>query len=181
MSDATDLQTLCDEVLAAATFALDSIPGFAPGLEGAPERTFVSAGQPAFDCCPQLSVNAYRTTEGITSPFGLGAGTRHRQNFRVNHVGVDVWSARCAATGQNGQPPTVAAITAVAEQVNADGWALWNTLWNVNRGGSSDPIVSLCNEWFMDALIPLQPSGGCAGWRLSIRAELAGYGDGENP
>ena len=44
MPDPTDLQLLCDEFLSAATAALDTIPGFAPELEGAPERTFTSAG-----------------------------------------------------------------------------------------------------------------------------------------
>jgi hypothetical protein len=179
--DVTDLQTLCDQVLAAAIDALDTIPGFAPGLEGAPERTFTSAGQPVFDCCPQLSVNASVIREAATEPLGLGSGIRHRLSFRKNLVGVSVWIARCAAVGQAGEPPTEAALNAVSEQVNADGWALWNTLWNVNRGGSSDPIVSLCDEWYMDSLIALQPSGGCSGWQLSVRAELAGYGDGPNP
>jgi hypothetical protein len=98
--------------------------------------------------------------------------------FRKNHVGVQVWIARCAVTGAAPPPES---LTGVAEQTNADGWALWNYMWNINRAGSADPIVSLCNEWFMDSITPLQPSGGCAGWLLSIRAELAGYGDGQDP
>jgi hypothetical protein len=179
--DALDLQTLCDAVLAAATAALDTIPGFDPALEGAPDRTFTGAGQPVFDCCPALSVNASTIREAPTEPLGLAAGTRHRQNFRKNLVAVQVWITRCSANGEAGQPPTVAALTAVSEQVNADGWALWNYMWNINRSGSSDPIVSLCDEWYMDSLIPLQPSGGCSGWQLNIRAELAGYGDGTDP
>lgn len=181
MPDPTDLQTLCDEVLEAATAALDTIPGFAPALEGAPERTFISAGQPVFDCCPQLSVNAGPIRDAATEPLGLGAGTRHRLDFKKNLVTLQIWATRCSATGQNGQPPTEAAINAVSAQVNADGWALWNYMWNINRAGSSDPIVSLCDGWYMDSLTPLQPSGGCSGWLLSVRAELAGYGDGNNP
>ena len=181
MPDATDLQTLCDAVLDASVAALDTIPGFAPGLEGAPARAFVGAGQPVFDCCPQLSVNANIIREAPTEPLGLGAGTRHRQGFRLSLVGLQVWIARCAANGAAGEPPTVEALSLVGEQVNADGWALWNYLWNVNRAGSSDPIVSLCNEWYMDALTPLQPSGGCSGWLLTIRAELSGYGTGAAP
>jgi hypothetical protein len=54
-------------------------------------------------------------------------------------------------------------------------------MWNINRAGSSDPIVTLCDEWYMDSMTPLQPSGGCSGWLLSVRAELAGYGDGTDP
>jgi hypothetical protein len=176
--DPTDLQTLCDEFLAAATAALDTIPGFAPGLEGAPERTFTNAGQPVFDCCPFLSVNASVIREAATEPLGLASGTRHRLNFRKNLVGVQVWAARCAVSGT---APETSALDAVAAQVNADGWALWNYMWNINRAGSADPIVSLCDEWYMDSITPLQPSGGCSGWLLSIRAELAGYGDGTDP
>lgn len=178
MPDALDLQQLCDEFLAASIDALDTIPGFGAGLEGAPSRTLTTPGQPVFDCCPQLSVNAATIREAQTAPLGLGAGTRHRQNFRKNLVGVQVWIARCLPTGS---PPSVEDVNAAAAQTNADGWALWNYLWNINRKGSTDPIVSLCDEWYMDSMAPLQPSGGCAGWLLSIRAELAGYGDGANP
>ena len=181
MPDATDLQTLCDAVLEASIAALDTIPGFAPGLEGAQARTFVGAGQPVPDCCPQLSVNANTIREAPTEPLGLGSGTRHRLGMRLSLVGIQVWIFRCSANGEAGQPPTVEALEAVGEQVNADGWALWNYLWNINRAGSADPIVSLCDEWYMDALTPLQPSGGCSGWLLSIRAELSGYGDGADP
>jgi len=178
VADVTDLQTLCDAVLDASVLALDTIPGFAPELEGAPARTFITAGQPSFDC-NQLTVNAATTREAATDPLGLGAGTRHRLAMRKNLVGIQVWITRCLNSSD--AIPTVAQQSALAEQVNADGWALWNYLWNVNRTGSSDPIVSLCDEWYMDAMTPLQPSGGYSGWLLSIRAELAGYGDGTDP
>ena len=172
MGDPTDLQTLCLDVLSAAEEALDTIPGFAPGLEGAPARTFINAGQPVFDCCPFLSVNAATIREAPTEPLGLGAGTRHRQDFRLNWVGVQVWIARCAVSGT---APPESSLTEVAEQVNADGWALWNHLWNLARSGD---LVSLCDEVFFDALTPLQPSGGCCGWLLSMRLQLAGYEEG---
>jgi len=172
-TDPTDLQTLCVEVLAASEEALDTIPGFAPGLEGAPERTFVSAGQPALDCCNQLTVNSATIREAPTQPGGLGAGTRHRQDFRVNHVGVSVWITRCLSVQE--AIPSAAAQQALAEQVNADGWALWNHLWNLARSGD---LVSICQEVFFDALTPLQPSGGCSGWVLALRFQLAGYEEG---
>ncbi len=178
MGDPTDLQTLCDAVLDASSLALDTIPGFAPGLEGAPARTFVTAGQPSFDC-GQLTVNANTIREAPTEPLGLGSGTRHRLGMRLSLVGIQVWIVRCLNSQE--AIPTIAQQEALADQVNADGWALWNYLWNVNRAGSSDPIVTLCDEWYMDALTPLQPSGGYSGWLLSIRAELSGYGDGTDP
>jgi hypothetical protein len=126
-----------------------------------------------------LTVNAGTIREAPTEPLGLGSGTRHRLAFRKNIVGLQVWIARCF--GSTDAIPLPALQEAAAEQTNADGWALWNYLWNVNRAGSSDPIVSLCDEWYMDSMIPLNPSGGLFGWTLNIRAELAGYGDGTNP
>ena len=177
MASPLDLDSLCDAVLEAATAALDSIPGFAPGLEGAPARTMITDGQPALTC-DQLTVNANPIREAATAPLGLGAGTRHRQDFRKNHVGVQVWITRCRPQSI---PQNAADMTAHAEQHNADGWALWNYMWNINRAGSSDPLVTLCDEWFMDSLVPLQPSGQLSGWTLNLRVELAGYGDGTNP
>ena len=115
MPDATDLQTLCDAVLAASVAALDTIPGFAPGLEGAPARTFVGAGQPVPDCCPQLSVNANTIREAPTEPLGLGSGTRHRLGMRLSLVGIQVWIFRCSANGEAGQPPTEAALAALLD------------------------------------------------------------------
>lgn len=172
MADVTDLNTLCHDILDAAVTALDDIQSFAPALEGAPGRRFVSAGQPALDCCNQLSVNASTIREAQTEPTGLGAGTRHKQNFRINHVGVNVWITRCGEWQV--LPPTPQELEALAEQVNADGWALWNGLWNQARAGT---LVSICDEVFFDALTPLQPSGGCSGWLLSLRVQLAGYDD----
>jgi hypothetical protein len=170
VANGTDLHTFLLAVLAASQAALDEIPTFAPGLSGAPERTYVSAGTPVLDCCGQLTVNGSTIREGATEPLGLGAGTRHKQNFRINHVGVNIYVTRCAELGD--PPPPVEALQAVAEQTNADAWALWNYLFR------RADLVALCDELFMDALTPLQPSGGCFGWLLTMRAQLAGYEDG---
>ena len=64
-------------------------------------------------------------------------------------------------------------LEAVAEQTAADGWALWNHLWNMARAGE---IFSLCGGVYFDRMSPAHPvSGGCYGWLLLIRAELDGY------
>jgi len=174
-----DLDALADAVLAAAVDALDSIPGFAPGLEGAPERTFVTTGLSPALSCPAVIVNvAPSIREGATPPLGLGAGTRHRTDGWINHVGIQVWFTRCRPQDI---PQNPAAETAHAGQHHADGWAMWNYMHNINRKGSSDPLVSLCDEWFMDSLTPLQSSGTLSGWVLAVRAELHGYGDGTDP
>jgi hypothetical protein len=165
-----DLFSQCVELLDASVDALDTIPSLAPGLLGAPERAFVSAGTPALDCCDQLTVNAAPVAEAPTRPLEMGAGTRHQQGFRKNYVGFNITVTRCA--NLNEVPPPVGVLQDVAEQTDADAWALWNYLWNLARSGG---IFSLCSGVYFDRLAPLTPSGGCSGWVLSMRAELEGY------
>jgi hypothetical protein len=169
-----DLYTETEALLAAAIEALDEIPTFSPGLGGAPERSFVVMGTPALDCCDQLTVQSMPLTEAPTEPLNLGAGTRHKQDFRKNYVGWRITTTRCAdmSSMNNNQPLSVEAQQAVAEQCYADAWALWNYLWNMARAGE---IFSICNGVYFDSLNPLTPSGGCYGSVLTIRAELAGF------
>jgi hypothetical protein len=100
----------------------------------------------------------------------MGAGTRHQQQFRKNYVAFTITITRCADL-QDIPPPTDV-LEAVAEQVDADAWALWNYLWNLARSGG---IFSLCSGVYFDSLTALTPSGGCYGNVLNIRAELEGY------
>ena len=166
----SDLYDQCVELLDAAVDALDTIPSLAPGLLGAPERAFVSAGTPALDCCNQLTVNAAPIVEAPTAPLEMGAGTRHQQQFRKNYVGFQITITRCADIVD--MPPSVAVLQAVAEQTDADAWALWNYLWNLARSGG---IFTICGGVYFDRLAPLTSSGGCVGWVLSMRAEMEGY------
>lgn len=165
-----DLFVQCQELLERSVEALDTIPSLVPGLQGAPERAFVSAGTPALDCCNQLTVNAAPIREAPTQPLEMGAGTRHQQQFRKNYVGFNVTVTRCADISVI--PPPTGVQEAVAQQTNADAWALWNILWNFARAGE---IFSICSGVYFDNLAPLTPSGGCSGWVLTIRAELQGY------
>ena len=165
-----DLFAQCQTILSAAIDALDTIPVLAPGLLGAPERAFVSAGTPALDCCDQLTVNAAPISEAPTPPLEMGAGTRHQQQFRKNYVGFSITITRCADLSE--VPPPVTVLEAVAEQTDADAWALWNYLWNQERSGA---LFTICGGVFNDRLAPITPSGGCFGWVFSFRAEVEGY------
>lgn len=165
-----DLHDQCVELLNASIDALDTIPSLAPGLLGAPERAFVSAGTPALDCCNQLTVNAAPIAEAPAQPLAMGAGTRHQQQFRKNYVGFTVTVTRCGEWSD--LPPSEAELEVVSEQTNADAWALWNYLWNLCRSGD---LFSICSGVYFDRLAPLTPSGMCSGWVLSMRAELEGY------
>lgn len=167
-----DLHDLALELLTASIDALDTIPNTEPSLLGAPDRAYVNSGQPALDCCNQLVVNAAAIREGQTPPGGLGAGTRHRQQFRVNLVGLNVTITRCDNSLLEDQIPSATNLQALAEQTNADAWALWNYLWNLARSGD---LFSICDEVFFDAMTPVGPSGGCSGWLLQMRVQLEGY------
>ncbi len=173
-SGPADLFDQCVLVLDAAIEALDTIPSLAPGLLGAPERAFVSPGTPALDCCNQLTVNAAPIGEAPTRPLEMGAGTRHQQQFRKNYVGFAITITRCgpAGTDESGNPPSPQSQQDVAEQCNADAWALWNYLWNAERSGL---LFTICDGVFNDRLVPLTPSGGCYGYVFSFRAEVEGY------
>ena len=165
-----DLQLLLEEFLDACVAALDSIPTFSPGLGGAPERNFVSPGQSADDCCPQLTVWAQAVGESPTSPGSFSG--RSATTSRINVVTLVARIIRCVDTGTDGSPPDPLDLGASAEQINADGWALWNHLFNMVR---ADLLFTLCGEVFWDGLRSITPSGGCGGWVLQLRVELEGY------
>lgn len=167
MADSTDLYTLASELLMASVFALDTVPADDPLLDGAPERFFVAPGRPALDCCPQLTVHVDNVTESPTA-VGLESG-RKSTSARISLVNFIVTSVRCLPKEQI---PPIDEIDAVARQVDADGWALWNVLWSLWASGD---LFSVCGEVFWDGLRALNPSGGCVGWTLSIRARLDGY------
>ncbi len=174
----TDLHEIAEELLAASVEALDTIPTFSPGLAGAPERSFVSPGRPAFDnCCEsggQLTVNSALVTAKQTN-FSV-QGIDPRIGARINHVLFNITIVRCmnTASGQWAEAPLAATLALVAEQTDADAWALWNHLWNMVRAGT---LLTLCSELFFDGLRALDPSGGCAGWTLALRVQVDGYED----
>lgn len=177
MPDIGDLHALALELLDACSEALDSIPSFDGDLKGAPDRAFVSAGTPVWDCCEQLAVHYPFLGEADTSPGGLNAGTRFKHG-RINHVLLIATITRCVPTGveHNGdyRPPTPAALTAAGKQHNADGWALWNHLFNLQSSGL---LLTLCDEVFFDGITAAAPAGGCAGWTVAVRTSLDGYSE----
>jgi len=163
-----DLQDLLQEFLDACVEALDTIPLVAPGLGGAPERQYISPGQSVDDCCPQLTVWAQAVNESPLSP-GSTRG-KSATDGQINTIALIARIIRCVET--KGDPPPMASLAESAEQINADGWALWNHLYNLVRSGD---LFSVCSEVFWDGLRSINPSGGCGGWNLLIRVELDGY------
>ena len=169
-----DLHTLAEEFLAACVESLDTIPTFIPTLEGAPDRSFISPGIPVFDCCEMLAVHVDSVFESDTSPGGL-AVSRRASWGRINLPTLVASVVRCVPTAGGSQLdelPTTASLQDAAEQINADGWALWNHLFNMIRAGE---LFALCDEVFWEGLRAIAPSGGCGGWVISFRVQLDGY------
>ena len=166
-----DLHDLAEEVLAACVEALDTIPVFAPGFVGAPARRFVSPGKPAYDCCDgeehgQLTVHI--------RPVAEGPHEKQTNSFVgwINRVTVNITSLRCIGMDPDGNPPEAEVANAQAAQLNRDGWALWNHLHNMQREGL---LFEECGEVIWGQLIPVDPSGLCGGWTLTITVSLQGY------
>jgi hypothetical protein len=169
-----DLHELVEEMLAADVEALNTIPTFAAELAGAPARAFPSPGIPVWDCCEQLTVHVDGIGENATSPAGLATGRRHVHG-RINLPGLITTVTRCVPVVGGTQLdalPSIESMTAAARQINADGWALWNHIYNMLQGGT---LLARCHEVYWEGLRAVAPSGGCGGWVLTLRVQLDGY------
>lgn len=172
MAGPGDLHTFAETFLAFCAEALDTIPIYDATLLGAPDRQFVSPGIPVWDCCEQLAVHVAFINEAGTTPGDLDAGLRTNRGY-INHVTVIGTITRCIPTmNSDGDPPSPAAQGSAAEQIDADGWALWNHLHNAKASGE---LLNLCDGMFFDGLLAVVPSGGCAGWTVTVRAAIGGY------
>lgn len=143
----------------------------------APATAFVSPSEPIYDCCPMLAVSVVQLGEAFTSPAGtLDAG--HRTKFsRVNTVSFNVHAVRCDTEVAAQTLPDVDAKQGVAMETYADGWTLWNGLYRMVDDGT---LFRGCGERYLDAARPIDSSGGCVGFLISLRASLPGY-DPFNP
>lgn len=165
--DPGDLYDLAEEFLDACIEALNTIPDSQPTLDGAPTRAFVAPGRPAADCCPQLTVNSVNILDDQLGAFVPG---RSYMTTRMNQVTLAVTLFRCAPSEE--PMPAVTELTAAAIQHEADGWALWNHLFNMMVNGE---LFSTCNEVKWGPLSSLPPEGGCVGWFWPVEIALDGY------
>jgi hypothetical protein len=162
-----DLHAAAAEFLAAVEAALDTIPEFAAGLGGAPQRSFVAPGSPAYDCCPQTTVHLGLHSEGATAP-----GTPKASTARINRVAFIATVIRCLPQPSDGTPADEEDMDAAAEQIHADRWALWNHVWNLIR---DEQLFTRCQDVQWGGLAPVTPQGGCGGSILTVTAALDGY------
>lgn len=166
-----DLFDVCSEWLAACEAAVATTDA------GAIDRSFVSPGPPAWDCCPQLTVHGgYAIAD--TAPLIPTLAPGHRSTVQGGVVLVPLVATiiRCIPTlgdysGSEFVPK--AALEASAMSTHADLWAILNHTWDQHSRGILFAPES--RELFFDPAVPLVPAGGCAGWQIQIRVSLYGY------
>lgn len=154
------------DVLNAAVAVLD-----ANSALRAPDRRYVSVGDPALDC-DQITVAASaRPALVASSGAGLDAA-RHHRRARVLVAEFRIHVVRCGypTLDQHGNPPRDADLEAAAAAIYAEGWALFVGLNDAARAGT---IGEWCGEWSVDALDPIGAEGAVAGWVVSASASVA--------
>src|SRR5262249_48490581 len=119
------------------------------------------------DCCPQLTVHVVQILEDTNPLFVPG---RSAMTGRQNQVQLAITLFRCVNVDTS--PPLQAELVASAQQMDADGWALWNHLYNLIRAGM---LFSKCGEVAWQGLSAITESDGCVGWYSLVQVRLDGY------
>jgi hypothetical protein len=171
MAGPGDLFDTATDLLLASAEALDTIPdALGTGFLGAPDRQFVSPGDPVHDCCEQLAVWVNPIGAGARSPQTLAP------DFQIARPTFRVHATRCTPTGRlEGKryiPPDPALLSASAEQHLADGWALWNHIFNLVN---AELLFQKCGDMVQWTAQVITPMGGCFGWELSFGVLVDGY------
>lgn len=167
MATVDDLNDVAEAFLSASTDALDLTPAGAPG------RRYVSPGEPALDCCGQLTV--WVQTVG-DAPLNAGPGALARSKA-INRgtqpqVTLFVQATRCADMElDTNKLPDPLALQAAAVTINRDVWALRCHLMDELRNGD---LAKICSGAEFIGAVALVPQGGCVGWTLSFRYPVDG-------
>jgi hypothetical protein len=167
-SDVSSLDGLCGTLLAACVAALATTDA------GAPDRQFVSAGQPAFDCGDFVAVQSLMLGLAETQPLQPMLQPAQRvHSASMNLATLVAYAIRCVPTlDARGNPPSAAALSAAARVTNQDGFAIWDHLKKAIRDGSLFPGCR--TPVFFDGGLSVVPSGARAGWQFTLRVELEG-------
>lgn len=138
--------------------ALDSYGG------GAPERAYVSHGEPAADC-EELTVHL-----STLAPRALGTESSARC-LVVPEVQFCLQLWRCVTTLENDATPSATVLHDEALALTIDGWALWKYLTGLWKAGTLFDGIS-CKNVAFGIMEPLGPTGGLAGWQLCLTVEV---------
>lgn len=172
MRSESDLFAVAEQWLTLCELATASTP------DGTPALSFVSPGPPSWDCIPMLSVHCVGPVLADTAPLQPPLAPGHRAQTQQGRtlVGYVCTILRCAPqiTGPGNRLPSGSEMTAVAAQVHADLWAIWQ----YTRQAKSDDDGWFGNQWqelFQDPAVAVNQQGGACGWQIQIRVQLDGY------
>lgn len=173
VSTVSSMADLAAELLEAVVAAMTETAA------GAPDRSFVSLGAPAWETgCAQACVQVLTLTEEGTRDLSpaMQPGLRHARG-RVNLVGMVAYAVRCITVSEDNQqvyePPSDATLTEEAKAAYEDGWAIWNYVTEAIRLNLL--FDGPCGDVHFDLGTPVTPQGGLGGWQFTCRAELGGY------
>jgi hypothetical protein len=172
-SDVSTLGVWAQDLLDAASQAVATTVG------GPIERAFVSAGPPALDCCPQLSVHVASLTVENTSPTTPVTAPGHRitTTGMIFLATLVVTVARCVPISEENRqiivPPSPESLTRSAVEIDEDLWAIWNLVAELQLNG--EIFGGRCKALYYDPPTPLATEGGCGGWVWNVRAAIDGY------
>lgn len=164
--------------------ALDLLDAAADGLAAArtghavPSRQYVAHGRPAVDICDDPT-----STGQLTVHVDVSTGIHHRatpdhpnvpRTLLIQPIAtfvVQVW--RCWPTmEEDGAAPSTATLQAAAESLNRDAWALLTQIYAEHFASTLFQGVS-CEAVTIGTLRPVgDPSGGTAGWEMTVDLAL---------
>ncbi len=148
-----------DDLLMEAVSALA-----ADGASPAPERRYVAHGTVTWDC-ELLAVNIVRVLPKLVDPRAQSCAVMHEVTYAVTLL-------RCyPMPSDRGQPPSADDLTDAGRDLATDGQALWKGLTRAWADGSW-PVGIPCSKVTWGGLEPLAPSGGLAGWRVTVTVRM---------
>ncbi len=159
-------------------FLAAALEGLEHTQAGPPERAFVSYGEPALDCCNQLTVYTQRIGEvDVRTRTQFGALSAQDQINRGGALTVTliVQITRCITSPDmkggliTYPPPSIQ--QAEAQIIDEDGWAVWLGISNSLKHGD---LKNLCSGAIRLGGDKMVPQGGCAGWIFSYRYPIEG-------
>ncbi len=174
VSTIASLHEIAQALLDAGTDAVDDTIG------GPVAESFLSPGLPAFDRQCDFAV-AWAGQLGMeaTAPLAPAPAVGHRFQYAgwVNLPTLNVTVLRCVATARETaksyQVPSPEQLSDDARKVMEDGWAIWNHVAREILQGNL--FGGPCNDIKLQALVPVVPQGGLAGWTLNVAVELPGF------
>lgn len=163
----TGLFAMGEVILSAGLEAL--APFEADGGCGGSLDGYVSLGEPTPGCCDVLAVHL--TGFGPTGEFGSAnpSSTPNLTRWAANWK-IDLFEG-CYPLDTGVEQPVGIPLHHLhewARHSHAHGLAVYQAVWGEWRNGA----LNACDALTFGALVPIQPSGTCAGWSFTVTGDV---------